>query len=641
MELRTLGDYILLSQLGQGSLGVSYLAEQRFTRKLYVLKVLPPELATDSGFIRRFEEEVRLLASLEHPGLVKVHTVSHAQGRYFLVTDAVVNEQRESSNLAQHMLARNRRLPEDTLYDLLMQVASALDYAHGVSLQGRTAIHRGLRLNNILVLPVADGKLKACISDFGLSRIVGSGAVLTQIFRAVAHALEVTPQLAPRYPVPPVERELQQQLHASFLQSYSFLAPEQKRMDRPDTITAAIDKYAFGVLAYYLVTGEAPEVSLPFASATVSEYHWNWESLIQSCLQGNATMRPNSLEAAVKSVRSVAVATPAPISALMAERYVVASAPGPVAALAPAAVAVTAATETHSASATLTSREAPAPLLRPVQLQRPQVDLDPARSFQIDSAVTTYTPQTSEHKEVQPLLTEMVVIPGGGYFRGSSTGNRDEMPRHQVTVSNYAMDVHPVTNEQFVRFLEMMGGEKDSNHRDLIRLRDSRIKRSGGRVSIESGYQKHPVVGVTWYGAVLYAKWVGKRLPTEVEWEIAASGAGGDFTYPTGETIEKHQANFFSSDTTAVMSYPPTELGLYDMAGNVYEWCDDWYAYNYYEVSVQEPENPKGPLQGVYRVLRGGCWKSLKEDLRCSRRHRNNPGTVNGTYGFRCAADVS
>ena len=99
-------------------------------------------------------------------------------------------------------------------------------------------------------------------------------------------------------------------------------------------------------------------------------------------------------------------------------------------------------------------------------------------------------------------------------------------------------------------------------------------------------------------------------------------------------------ANYFSADTTPICSYPPSELGLYDMAGNVYEWCLDWYDYNYYERSVQEPDNPIGPRQGVYRVLRGGCWKSLKEDLRCSRRHRNNPGTVNGTYGFRCAADV-
>ena len=198
----------------------------------------------------------------------------------------------------------------------------------------------------------------------------------------------------------------------------------------------------------------------------------------------------------------------------------------------------------------------------------------------------------------------------------------------------------PIRLPFFVRFLEAMGGVKDSNHNDLIRLKDSRITSSKGKFSIESGYIKHPVVGVTWYGAVGYAKWVGKRLPTEAEWETVARGGLENALYPSGEDVEKSQANFFSSDSTVVMSYPPNEYGLYDLAGNVYEWCQDWYDYNYYETAVQEPVNPKGPLQGVYRVLRGGCWKSLKEDLRCSKRHRNNPGTVNSTYGFRCAADV-
>jgi formylglycine-generating enzyme required for sulfatase activity len=281
------------------------------------------------------------------------------------------------------------------------------------------------------------------------------------------------------------------------------------------------------------------------------------------------------------------------------------------------------------------------PVLKPGEIQRPEYEADPGAIFKMETVVAPYQPVVEEKKEIDPLHTEMVIIPGGGYERGSNKGGRDEMPRHQISLDAFAIDIHPVTNEQFVQFLEAMGGEKDHNNNDIIRLRESRIKRHTGKLSIESGYARHPVVGVTYYGAVAYAKWIGKRLPTEVEWEIAACAGIEEFIYPTGKDIDRTQANFFSSDTTPVASYPPNNYGLYDMAGNVYQWCLDWYDYHYYNLSMQEPHNPKGPLQGVYRVLRGGCWKSLKEDLRCSHRHRNNPGTMNGTYGFRCATDVA
>ncbi len=283
----------------------------------------------------------------------------------------------------------------------------------------------------------------------------------------------------------------------------------------------------------------------------------------------------------------------------------------------------------------------PKPILRPPEIERPSYDPDPGAIFHKELTISPYLPKQLEATEVEPLLTEMVIIPRGTFYRGSSDGARDENPRHKVSLHGFAMDIHPISNEQFVRFLDAMGGEKDSNNNDIIRLRDSRMKRSSGKLIIESGYAKHPVVGVTWYGAYAYAKWIGKRLPTEAEWEIAAAGGLESSPYPSGPDIDHTQANFFNTDTTPVMSYPPNGYGLFEMVGNVYEWCQDWYAYNYYEISVQEPENPKGPLQGVYRVLRGGCWKSLKDDLRSSHRHRNNPGAFNGTYGFRCAADVS
>ena len=621
IEARILGDYTIVKQIGQGSLGTVFLAEHRFMKKQFVLKVLPDELSTDRLFLQRFEEDLVHLAALEHPHLVKIHNISFAQGQYFLVNDVVVDELGETTNLAQYMIAREKHLDESELHRMLTQIADALDYAHGKKVGGKTLAHRGLKLNNILV-GSQKNDIELFISDFGLSRIVGTGAVLTRTYKMVAEALGVplagtgTVSGQDRYPSGSVEHQKLIPLHASFLQNYLFLAPEQKRLDLLKLVDGKADVYAFGILAYYLLMGEFPEGYFEMPSTKFPELTADWDALIEACLQPDPADRPDSLRSLLDRIQH-GPAVHHPIS--------------------PPQVKLQDASQPIESSDSFTG---PRPIIHSTKLERPETDHDPAAKLLVDPTVKQYVPERNDNQNIQPLLTEMKVIIGGTFWRGSNDGNRDEMPHHQITLSSFAIDIHPVTNEQFVRFLEVMGGEKDSNHHDIIRMRDSRIKRSGGRLSIESGYSKHPVVGVTWYGAIAYAKWIGKRLPTEAEWEIAAYGSKEGSLFPTGEDIEKNQANFFSSDTTAVMSYAPTGEGLYDMAGNVYEWCYDWYGYNYYEISVQEPENPMGPLQGVYRVLRGGCWKSLKEDLRCSRRHRNNPGTVNGTYGFRCAADV-
>ena len=655
-ETRTLGDYNLIKQVGQGSLGTVYLAEHRFMKKQYILKLFPEELASDRGFIQRFEEEVGILTALDHPHIVKIHTVSFSQGQYFLVADCVVDEFGETTNLAQYMLARGKRFDEEALFRLMKQVAEALDYAHGKKNGGKGIFHRNLKLNNILISK-GRGGIDLAISDFGLSRIVGTGAVLARTYKTVAETLGIAAGLyssmpgQERYANPPIETQKLIPLHASFLQNYAFLAPEQTRIDSPFPVEAKADVYAFGILIYYLLMGEFPAGIFEMPSAQLSGLSWNWDLLLTACLQCNPDKRPDSLVEILEAVRSQDRVVLSHLQSLLSdherdnkEELPVAEEvmPQPL----PSELAEKPSQECeekisyeHSFSSSHSST-ALKPVLKTAQLERPENDLDPAAVFNIDTTVKQYIPERKEVRNIQPLLTEMVVVPGGAFNRGSMDGNRDEMPKHRITLPSFAIDIHPVTNEQFVRFLEVMGGEKDGNHQDIIRMRDSRIKRTGGKLSIESGYAKHPVVGVTWYGALAYAKWVGKRLPTEAEWEIAARGGVESLFYPTGDDIEKTQANFFSSDTTAVMSYAPNGYGLYDMAGNVYEWCYDWYGYNYYEISVQEPENPQGPLQGVYRVLRGGCWKSLKEDLRCSRRHRNNPGAVNGTYGFRCAADT-
>lgn len=591
----TIGDYSIIKQIGKGPLGVIYLAEHRFIKKTFALKVFYDEIVKNISFVGELEKLQRVFASMDHPSIVKIHNFSFSEGKYFLVMDPIVDKMGESMNLGRFLELKGKSLIEEEIENILFQIASALDFLHGTILSnGKALFHGSLNLNNILIGKSEEG-IKLSLADVGVYSLLGEKEYIRAMYRYQSEAPSVSP---------------------------FFLAPEQYTVDR-QTPGVTADSYAFGVLSYYLITQSLPQGFFTPLSQIMPHAKSNWDLLIYECLQKDPAKRPlKKLDSLLKEPRKPEYYSWKEIEEKVQSNMQM----------------------SFEFSKEKKQEEPPSllkPVIKPQEINRPTYDPDPGTVFQKDLSVSLYQPTKVEIKEVEPLLTEMVVIPGGTYFRGSKNGARDEMPRHAVLLKSFALDIHPITNEQFVRFLMAMGGEKDMNNNDIIRLKDSRIKRSGGKILIESGYNRHPVVGVTWYGAVAYAKWVGKRLITEAEWEIAACGGDENCSYPTGDDIERSQANFFSSDTTAVMSYPPNNYGLYDMVGNVYEWCHDWYAYNYYEASLQEPENPMGPPQGVYRVLRGGCWKSLKEDLRCSHRHRNNPGAVNGTYGFRCAADVS
>lgn len=595
--MEQLGDYTILKKLKQGAFGDVYLAEHRFIKKNFALKILPPSLSQDATFFRRFESEVAKIASLKHPNIAAIHNISCAEDHFFIVTDPYVDSLQEIITLRRYLERKGKGLLEEDYIALLAQVAQSLDYAHEQGL-----FHGSLNPDNILI-SLADEGVRLLLADFGLYHLIGERIGFSLIVKKIAEGFP----------------------NEEFHIPYSFLAPEQKK--EGGQVGEKADLFAFGVLAYYLLSRNMPEGCFELPSSFLPESTNNWDVLIQHLLQRKQDLRPESAQKALEDL----LYSPIPegekkLSLLEIEPKV-----DNIHQLA---------FELEEAPKHLSEEGPLKPVLKPGEIARPQYEPDPGAIFQRELQVSHYTPKQAEIQEVEPILTEMVIVPEGSYMRGSHEGARDEAPRHAVKLLSFAIDIHPVTNEQFICFLQVMGGEKDRNNNDIIRLRDSRIKRSGGKIIIESGYAKHPVVGVTWYGAIAYAKWVGKRLPTEAEWEAVAT-AGKEVLYPTGAEIERSQANFFSADTTAVMSYPPNSLGVYDLAGNVYEWCQDWYAYNYYDASALEPDQPLGPPQGVYRVLRGGCWKSLKEDMRCSHRHRNNPGAVNGTYGFRCAADAN
>lgn len=610
-----LGDYIIQKELGKGAFGTVYLAEHRFIRKRFALKLLPEEICGDPGLMRRIEQQVGEIAALEHPHIAKIHNVSSYEGRYFFVTDPIVDSLGETMHLDRYLELKGRSLSEEDGCELLKQIAEAIDYAHE-----NKVVHGAIKLTNILVAPAEKG-VRLILSDFGLTRLIGEGVCFLRLCEQISRA----------FMKPDWDSERAKKEGVNFIRNFSFLAPEQKNLNL-EAADFKADAYAFGILTYFLLMRKVPEGAFDLPSRSLPDAKLNWDLLITRCLQSNPNVRPQKLIQAMQEY----LYAPRTVAKEMHSLSEIEPKVENILQMAFEFKGKEAIVEEPSRA-----EEIPKPVLKPQEIARPEYETDPSAIFQRDTLVSHYIPKKVEVSEIEPILTEMVVIPGGEYHRGSNEGARDEMPRHAVKLASFALDIHPVTNEQFVRFLQAMGGEKDHNNNDIIRLRDSRVKRSAGKLTIESGYAKHPVVGVTWYGAVAYAKWVGKRLPTEAEWEAAASGARDNFLFPTGNEIERSQANFFSSDTTAVMSYPPNAFGLFDIAGNVYEWCQDWYAYNYYDASSLEPDQPMGPPQGVYRVLRGGCWKSLKEDLRISHRHRNNPGAVNGTYGFRCAADVS
>ncbi len=296
-----------------------------------------------------------------------------------------------------------------------------------------------------------------------------------------------------------------------------------------------------------------------------------------------------------------------------------------------------------------------------------------------------------------PGISGMAPIPGGELAIGchAEMGDvclPDELPVHDIYVDSFLMGIYEVTNAQYCEYLN------SAYRRGLIRVLTGIVYKNGGywpycdtnsvdshsRIhwdgevfTVTPQKEFHPVVEVSWYGAAAYANWLSKRhlrtpcyslsnwtcdfaadgyrLPTEAEWEYAARGddAYPYDAYPWGFSYSESKANYeFSGDpyevgplpwTTPVGYYDGGQVpagvdmangyGLYDIAGNVWEWCHDWYDADYYEYSSYD--NPSGPYEATYRVLRGGAWSDAGEFLRSAGRNRDWPNARYRAVGFR------
>ncbi|MEI6412575.1 MAG: formylglycine-generating enzyme family protein, partial [Bacteroidota bacterium] len=267
----------------------------------------------------------------------------------------------------------------------------------------------------------------------------------------------------------------------------------------------------------------------------------------------------------------------------------------------------------------------------------------------------------------------MVLIPKGSFQMGSEDGETREKPVHRVTLSDFYLSKYEVTVAEFRAFVEASGYQTDAEKEGKSRGYDGKewkdIEGRNWRHDPEGNLAQgnHPVINVSWNDATEYCKWLSQRtglkyrLPTEAEWEYAAgngarhtkynwgnsapSGKRGgnvaDETSATHFNWEKTEANIFVGyddgfvTTAPIGSFDFNDFGLYDMTGNVWEWCSDWYDSDYYKNSPVS--NPVGPASGSNRVFRGGSWSSYPQDCRVAFRVSNTPGVRNFYIGFRLA----
>ena len=263
----------------------------------------------------------------------------------------------------------------------------------------------------------------------------------------------------------------------------------------------------------------------------------------------------------------------------------------------------------------------------------------------------------------------MVFIDGGEFTMGTNDAFPFEGPEHRVFVDGFYMDVTEVTNRQFRDFVEATGYETESEKQESSGFFDADTgqwklldgadwRHPEGPGSNLEGKDDYPVIHVSWDDATAYAEWAGKRLPTEAEWEYAARGGLEGAVYPWGDALRPrgmHRANVWQgrfpvrdqstdgfSGPAPVQRFAPNGYGLYDMAGNVWEWVADWYSSSYYRESPRK--NPKGPVMGQEKINRGGSWlcsENYCQGYRVAARQKTARDSGLNNVGFRCVRDAS
>lgn len=631
--------YRIVRLLGEGGFGAVYRAWDMNLKGAVAVK---ENLDTTPAAQKQFTYEAELLFKLKHPNLPRVmdHFSITGQGQY-LVMDYV-----EGQDLQTMLEERDGSpLPEGQVLPWIEHVCDALIYLHD---QEPSIVHRDVKPSNIKITPQG----KAMLVDFGIAKVFDPGR------HTELGAKAITPGYSP---------------------------PEQYG----GGTDAQSDIYALGATLYTLLTGVVPPDSIeimsgnapapqpidkinPNVSPQVSEAvskamqlsrtaRWGSvgsfrEALVQGVKREQATLPyPPEVTAPVDYPPSIPepVKPTEPIFARIPWKPILAGALLLVVlvALVWGGISLFGGDEESSVDQTA-SAQVVAGVVEPTEMLTHTAMSDrPATSTSVVSEATTTSPpeltDTPLAQELPVLVSDEVdvpmrQVPAGEFQMGSTDGEANEEPVHRVQLGVFYIDQYEVTNANYAECVAQGACQSPAS-----RSSESRKTYYGNPL-----YDDYPVLNVTWDQAQSYCDWRNGRLPTEAEWEKAARGGLVTEPFPWGDEtpvcepgIENgakfdDNANCNLTDTEAVGTFAANGYGLYDMAGNLWEWVADWYAEDYYTESPDR--EPGGPQDGDLRVIRGGSWSDSDIGaLRTASREGKQPDSGYPTVGFRCVREIA
>ncbi len=578
----TLGDFELLDELGRGGMGVVYRARQVSLGREVAVKVLPAETVRQGNVAERFEAEARSMARLSHPAIASVYLVGEEEGSPFFAMQLLPGGTLEDR-------IRSGALSPEQAVSLAVRVAEGLDHAHSSGV-----IHRDIKPANILF----DAQGQPVVTDFGIAK-AADNVKLTATGMAVG-----TPQ---------------------------YMAPEQAKGNPSDH---RADIYALGCVLYEMVCGRPPfsgETPVSIAVKHISEPPPpprsfradvpDWlESIILKALAKEPSDRFSTAADMARALNAKTlvgpVPAPVPTTAVpVGGGTIVLPPPGPPRTnWLPAIIGLLALLGAGViAGVALRPHEPPAG--PPGVADRPD-----SRRPGGDVASDLSAPGSAAGQEATgPDGGTYVWVPPGEFMMGSEDGDEDEKPVHRVRITKgYWLSKCEVTNAQYRAFCEATGREFPSD-------------------SVQG--DEHPVVYVSWEDAQAYCAHFGLRLPTEAEWEYAARGPESR-KYPWGDEWDRSKCCNAGNRgpggrTFPVGSFPSgvSWCGALDLAGNVWEWCQDWQEVDYYKNSPSL--DPKGATGGEYKLVRGGSFFGDSDYCRAAGRGSLVPGYRYLNDGFR------